>query len=121
MNGVMIRGRPAKVNKALSADEKAAAGIPSRGVDERGGGGPHRHKYGGEHSDRHAPRRKGYRVALSGLPEHYTWRELKDLLRTTTGFQPIYTNVDKPGHGYCYRQTPGNMFMFMSNWITYTD
>eukprot|EP00798_Chlamydomonas_sp_ICE-L_P017848 gene17848-24235_t len=40
-----------------------------------------------------------YRVSLSGLPEHYTWRELKDFLRAGAEGNVMYANVTRPGLG----------------------
>ncbi|GFR49531.1 hypothetical protein Agub_g11575 [Astrephomene gubernaculifera] len=107
MNGVAIKGKSVVVNKALSAEEKALrereAGIQrDRDTDAR-----HHHNSRPQHSERPhydrppGPQSKGFRVIITGLPDAYTWREMKDFLRTYTNAQPTYATVERPGRGYC--------------------
>eukprot|EP00955_Chlamydomonas_euryale_P073817 361855-Chlamydomonas_euryale.AAC.3 len=61
-----------------------------------GGSGPDR----GREDDRRGPgSKRGFRVELTGLPEAYTWRDLKDLLRIGD-LAITYANVSRPGIGY---------------------
>ncbi len=50
------------------------------------------------------PPPRGFRVAVSGLPDEYTWAQLKDLLRGGTSSQNAitYANVSRPGFGYSF-------------------
>ncbi|KAG2446716.1 hypothetical protein HYH02_008281 [Chlamydomonas schloesseri] len=103
MNGVQVKGRSVVVNKALNPEEKAQfereKGTQHRDRDDA----PQRRPYHSErpHYERPpGPKVKGYRVTVYGLPESYTWRELKDFLRTQTNAQPTYANIERPGVGY---------------------
>ncbi|KAF5831546.1 hypothetical protein DUNSADRAFT_12992 [Dunaliella salina] len=49
--------------------------------------------------------RGGFRVYISGLPAHFTWRELKDFLRTGSP-GVTYADVKRPGAGIGEWATP---------------
>lgn len=49
----------------------------------------------------HTDSGRKFRISINNLPEHFTWRELKDFLRT--GAQSVsYANVNHAGFGYVW-------------------
>lgn len=45
------------------------------------------------------PQREKNFFIVSGLPEHFNWQKLKDLVRDATTNQPGWTNMDESWHG----------------------
>lgn len=57
-----------------------------------------------QQTERKPPPKRGFRVSVTGIPDDYTWAQLKDLLRSgASGANAItYANVSRPGYGYSF-------------------
>mmetsp|Transcript_23159 Transcript_23159/g.50841 ORF Transcript_23159/g.50841 Transcript_23159/m.50841 type:complete len:508 (+) Transcript_23159:97-1620(+) len=91
LNQRELDGRTITVSKAEYRPRNRFPAGGRGGYDDRGG------YERSDYRDR-APKSNGFRVSLSGLPSSYTWRELKDFLRTGAP-SVTYANVSRPGYG----------------------
>ncbi len=98
MNGIEIDGRRVKVNDVRTKNPYVPGQGP-RQHEKRDGDDRHDQRALSRGSDKPVPR--GFRVAVTGIPEDYTWDKLKDFLRSGTagGNSVQYANVSRPGFG----------------------
>ena len=100
MDGLVICGRKCKVNEVRSKSDQRTAIPYGRDRDDRYDD----RSRSNDQPERRAPPPRGFRVAITGLPDAYNWAQLKDLLRGgTSGANSItYANVSRPGFGYSW-------------------
>ena len=96
MDGMEILGRKCKVNDVRTKSAARPAPYGRDRDDDRSRDRP------SDQADRRAPPPRGFRVSVTGLPDEYSWAQLKDLLRggTSGGNCVQYANVSRPGFGY---------------------
>ena len=97
MDGMELDGRNIKVNETKSDGYRPKDRGPLDSARDRD-----RDRDRGKPADSYHPppdsAGKKFRISINNLPEHFTWRELKDFLRT--GAQSVsYANVSRPGFG----------------------
>jgi hypothetical protein len=103
MDGADLMGRKIKVNDVKSTG-KTRAPAETYGRDPRGEDRYDDRRSSHHSSERKPPPKRGFRVSVTGLPDDYTWAQLKDLLRSgASGTNAItYANVSRPGFGYSF-------------------
>jgi len=97
MDGMEVEGRNIKVNETKS-DGYRPSPYDARDRDRDRDRDRSRQPQSDSYHPPPDPSGRKYRISINNLPEHFTWRELKDFLRT--GAQSVsYANVSRPGFG----------------------
>ena len=103
MDGMEIEGRNIKVNETKSDGYRPKDRGPyDRDRERERDRDRDRDRSRQPQSDSYHPppdvAGRKFRISINNLPEHFTWRELKDFLRT--GAHSVsYANVSRPGFG----------------------
>ncbi|GAX84068.1 hypothetical protein CEUSTIGMA_g11492.t1 [Chlamydomonas eustigma] len=103
MDGMDIDGRKVKVNDVKNKEfkESAPRANYSRDSERLADGDRYANERDSDRGSKPHKQSRRYRVAVTGLPESFTWDKLKDFLRDgTSGGNTIqYANITHPGFG----------------------